>query len=83
MPKQRVRIMKETVRSLRPRDREILTRFYLHSQTQEQICKEMGLTDTQFRLAKSRAKEKFEERGKRMLANKLESPLKRRRAGAG
>ncbi len=37
------------------RDREILTRFYLREQPRERICSEMGLTDTQFRLYKSRA----------------------------
>lgn len=72
----RVRIMHETLMSLPPRDREILSRFYLRAQTQEQICKEMGLTDTQFRLAKSRAKQKFEEKGKRLLSNTIR-PLRR------
>ena len=55
------------------RDREILTRFYLHEQTQEQICKEMRLTETQFRLLKSRAKARFGEMGKRKLASRTTS----------
>jgi len=38
-----------------PRDREILVRFYYHEQDWQQICGEMGLTRTQFRLFKSRA----------------------------
>jgi RNA polymerase sigma factor (sigma-70 family) len=38
-----------------PRDREILTRFYYDEQDSEQICLEMALTPTQFRLYKSRA----------------------------
>jgi RNA polymerase sigma-70 factor, ECF subfamily len=42
--------------SLSPKDREILVRFYLREQSQAQICAEMSLTDTQFRLGKSRAK---------------------------
>jgi RNA polymerase sigma-70 factor, ECF subfamily len=37
------------------RDREILLRFYLDEQAPERICREMGLTATQFRLYKSRA----------------------------
>ena len=53
------------------RDREILTRFYLHEQSQEQICQEMRLTETQFRLLKSRAKARFGELGKRKLARKV------------
>lgn len=40
---------------LRPRDREILTRFYFEEQDSRTICGEMGLTATQFRLYKSRA----------------------------
>jgi RNA polymerase sigma-70 factor (ECF subfamily) len=51
-----------------PRDREVLTRFYLYEQTQEQICAEMGLSETQFRLLKSRAKARFGELGRRRLA---------------
>ena len=41
------------------RDREILIRFYLKEQSAEEICREMGLTDNQFRLIKSRAKARF------------------------
>jgi RNA polymerase sigma-70 factor (ECF subfamily) len=43
------------LRCLSVRDREILERFYLREQSREQICGEMHLTDTQFRLFKSRA----------------------------
>jgi RNA polymerase sigma factor (sigma-70 family) len=52
------------------RDREILTRFYLEEQPQEQICSEMKLSETQFRLLKSRAKARFGELGKRRLGRK-------------
>jgi len=44
---------------LKPRDREILIRFYLEGQSQQQICSEMKLTQTQFRLHKSRSKARF------------------------
>ncbi len=37
------------------RDREILERFYFHEQSPKQICGEMNLSSTQFRLFKSRA----------------------------
>src|ERR1017187_8055491 len=50
------------------RDREILIRFYLREEPQEVICDKMNLTDTQFRLLKSRAKARFGELGKRRLA---------------
>jgi RNA polymerase sigma-70 factor (ECF subfamily) len=62
--------MRDILRQLSDRDREILTRFYLHEETQEEICTEMGLTETQFRLLKSRAKARFGELGKRRLQQK-------------
>ena len=43
------------LRRLSGRDREILERFYLREQPRAQICGEMHLTETQFRLFKSRA----------------------------
>lgn len=64
------------------RDREILTRFYLEEQSQEQICSEMDLSDTQFRLLKSRAKARFGELGKKRLAHKnLQAVFLRTSAG--
>ena len=65
--RQKVEFMEEVLSKLSGRDREILTRFYLHEQAQEQICDEMSLTETQFRLLKSRAKARFGEIGKRKL----------------
>jgi RNA polymerase sigma-70 factor, ECF subfamily len=44
---------------LSERDRSILHCFYLQEQTEEQICREMSPTATQFRLHKSRAKARF------------------------
>jgi len=54
--------------SLHKRDRQVLTRFYLREEPAEQICREMDLTETQFRLIKSRAKARFTELGRRRLA---------------
>lgn len=71
MERQRVELMEKVLRSVSKRDREILTRFYLLGQTQEQICREMNLTETQFRLLKSRAKARFGELGKRRLKRKI------------
>jgi RNA polymerase sigma-70 factor, ECF subfamily len=62
--------MRDILRQLSERDREILTRFYLHEDTQEEICAEMSLTETQFRLLKSRAKARFGELGRRRLQQK-------------
>jgi RNA polymerase sigma-70 factor (ECF subfamily) len=68
--RQKIDLMKEVLREISSRDREILTRFYLYEQTQEQICREMNLTETQFRLLKSRAKARFGELGKKKLARR-------------
>lgn len=70
MFEQRNRLIHKVLEELSPRDREILTRFYLMEQSQDQICAEMALSDTQFRLLKSRAKTRFGELGKKMLTHR-------------
>ena len=65
--REKAALMKSALGALSERDREILVRFYLHEQPQEQICQEMSLTETQFRLLKSRAKAKFGEIGRKKL----------------
>ena len=72
---QKVALMQQTLRQLSDRDREILTRFYLHEETQGKICQEMYLTEIQFRLLKSRAKARFGELGKRNLRRKMVAPV--------
>jgi RNA polymerase sigma-70 factor (ECF subfamily) len=64
-------IARKVLKSIAPRDREILIRFYLEEQPAEKICSEMGLTETQFRLLKSRAKARFGELGKRKVTRRL------------
>lgn len=71
---QKGEFMREILRQLSDRDRDILTRFYLDEETQEEICSEMNLTETQFRLLKSRAKARFGELGKRRLQQKALVP---------
>jgi RNA polymerase sigma-70 factor, ECF subfamily len=56
--------------SLPERDRDVLVRFYLHEQTPARICDDLGLTETQFRLIKSRAKRRFGELGRARLARR-------------
>ena len=68
--KQRIGLIRKVLGELSERDREILTRFYIDEQSQDQICSEMGLTETQFRLLKSRAKARFGELGKKKLVHK-------------
>ena len=64
---QREAIMSAVLQCLPLRERDILTRFYLREQSQEEICAELNLTETQFRLMKSRAKARFGEMGRRRL----------------
>jgi RNA polymerase sigma-70 factor (ECF subfamily) len=70
----RVGLMLETLGQLSGRDNEILTRYYLHEETQGHICAEMHLTEIQFRLFKSRAKARFGELGKRKLRRNILGP---------
>jgi RNA polymerase sigma factor (sigma-70 family) len=64
---ERAELIRQTLEQMSRRDREILERFYLHEQTPEQICELMQLTETQFRLLKSRAKAKFGELGNKKV----------------
>jgi len=68
MARQRAEIARKVLNGVSRRDREILNRFYVLEQPQEQICDEMGLSYNQFRLLKSRAKARFGELGKRVAA---------------
>jgi RNA polymerase sigma-70 factor (ECF subfamily) len=68
--RERMALIRKVLGELCQRDREILTRFYLREQSQDEICTEMALTETQFRLLKSRAKARFGELGKKKLAQK-------------
>jgi RNA polymerase sigma-70 factor, ECF subfamily len=85
MDKQREALATKILKSISQRDRDVLTRFYLMEQSQEQICMDMGLTETQFRLLKSCAKARFTELGKRCLGHcnrlALKKPLLAIRAG--
>jgi RNA polymerase sigma-70 factor (ECF subfamily) len=67
---QHEKIAWRVLNSISKPDREILSRFYLLEQSQERICAEMNLTETQFRLLKSRAKARFGELGKRRLGRR-------------
>jgi len=76
-------LIRKVLAELTSRDREILTRFYLDEESQEEICTEMTLTETQFRLLKSRAKSRFGELGKKKLAqSSLNAICMRTSAGA-
>jgi RNA polymerase sigma factor (sigma-70 family) len=57
--RQNIALMKQLLVKLGARDLEILTRYYLNEQSEEEIRQEMALTATQFNLVKSRAKARF------------------------
>jgi RNA polymerase sigma factor (sigma-70 family) len=59
LQRERKQLVRRFIRMLPRKDQEILARFYLHDQSREQICREMHLSLTQFRLHKWRAKERF------------------------
>jgi RNA polymerase sigma-70 factor, ECF subfamily len=57
---QKTEFIVQVLAAISDRDREILTRFYLYEQDQDQICKEMGLTEAQFRLLKASVRSRFD-----------------------
>jgi RNA polymerase sigma-70 factor (ECF subfamily) len=67
MLQERTSFMRAILAEMPDRTREILKRFYLLEQRPEQICLELGLTETQFRLMKSRAKAVFAAAGRKKL----------------
>jgi RNA polymerase sigma-70 factor (ECF subfamily) len=79
---QRSELINRVLGELSDRDREILTRFYLMEQSQDQICSEMGLSETQFRLLKSRAKARFGELGRKKLNHRISHAIHLRTSAA-
>jgi len=49
-------VLQSILKVIPPLNLEILVRFYVHEQSKEQICDDLNITPTQFRLAKSRTK---------------------------
>jgi RNA polymerase sigma factor (sigma-70 family) len=65
---EQVEVARRALSSLKPREQEVLRRFYIDEQSQEHICLQMNLSATQFRLLKSRAKARFGDAGKSLLS---------------
>jgi RNA polymerase sigma factor (sigma-70 family) len=68
---QKLELARRLLGSIPKRDREVLVRFYLREQAPAQICKELNLTATQFRLIKSRAKARFGSLGRGCLSRRI------------
>ena len=62
---------------LAERDRSILRDLYLEGKDKDEICKERGMTDSQFRVVLFRAKERF----RRLYVPEMKTDVKR--AGSG
>jgi len=56
---ERTDIAYRVLRAMPERDRQMLVRFYMKEQGQKEIQRELGITETQFRLIKSRAKARY------------------------
>lgn len=80
LEQERWELARQVLESMKPREREILKRFYLYGQDQETICREMGLTATQYRLLKSRAKARFGLVGHKRLQRRAPNMLRGARA---
>ena len=65
--RQKISLIREVLEKLSAKDQEILRRFYVEEQHPDQICSEMNLSITQFRLLKSRAKARFGEEGRKKM----------------
>ena len=79
--RQNMDLAMRVLNSVRKRDREVLIRFYLKEQTAPEICRDMDLSVTQFRLIKTRAKSRFGELGKTRLG--LAAAIDRRACVSG
>jgi len=63
-------VARRVLLSLPKRDREVLIRFYLREQRPSEICRDLEITETQFRLIKSRAKSRYSELARRRFARR-------------
>ena len=68
--RERQDLVRSTLAHLSEREGEILSRFYMQEQSQAQICSEMGLSHTQYRLLKWRSKAHFEQLSLKQIASR-------------
>lgn len=64
---ERVWLLRSTLLEMKPARQEILIRFYLKEEDRPTIIQKMGLTETTYRLKKSRAKSELIERAQRRI----------------
>lgn len=73
LERERWRSAQIALKTLRGLDREIIQRFYFDGQSKEQVRRALRLTDTQFRVRKSRAISRVESRLRTILSRKISS----------
>jgi DNA-directed RNA polymerase specialized sigma24 family protein len=79
--RQREEIAQAALETICERDRQILVRFYLLEQPADEICFDLGLSKTQFRLFKSRAKARFGKIGRRNIRRAATRAASLKRSG--
>jgi len=67
--REKQRDARSALRGLPARERELLIRFYIDEDDRATICSDLGLSETQFRLLKSRAKARLADRVQNRLAS--------------
>jgi len=72
----RAKLVKNVLKRLTNLQREILLRFYVEEQPWREIADSLGLSHTNFRLRKSRAKERFGVLGKQLMLVPLKNLIR-------
>jgi len=67
---EKARIVRQTIGELKPRDRDVITRFFLDEQDKSVICAELELTSQQFNSIISRALKRYRQLYIRRSGNK-------------
>lgn len=85
MRRERLQFTRKILKALPEIDRQIVRRFYFEEQSPVQICEDLRITYTQFRLRKCRAKERISELAREVMRKKprAEKFLLRKKAVAG
>jgi RNA polymerase sigma factor (sigma-70 family) len=73
--RQQAELARRIISALKKRPHEVLMRFYVREQKMTQICREMDLTPTQFRLMKNRTLMRLKKLGPARLALHHWTPL--------
>jgi RNA polymerase sigma factor (sigma-70 family) len=75
--REQVEMARQVLARMKPREGEVLHRFYILEQPASEICQDLGLNPDQFRNLKHRAKQAVNERLGRLLERRPPTSLKR------